>query len=92
MLAHFTYYGSTEAKSKEVKFYRRPNGLYVCEIEGMPALKVSHPSRIRVMAAFKGWHEMAIKDWGASEIEWDGMATSDEQEEAVWNQLGKGKQ
>jgi len=85
--AHFTYFGENETKNREVKFYRRPDGMFVTEVEGMPALKIAHPSKKRVMAAFKGWWEMAQKDWGASDIEWGDMATEAEQEEALWRQL-----
>jgi len=87
MSAHFTYYGKTEDKNREVRFYKRPNGLYVCEVEGMPVLRITHPSKTRVMAAFKGWWEMSQKDWGASEIDWNEMATPEEQEEDLWKQL-----
>lgn len=66
--ARFTYLGRTEAENREVRFYRRPDRMYVCEVEGTPALKIIHPSRERVRAAFEGWWQMAQKDWGASEI------------------------
>jgi len=66
--ARFTYLGSSKDKNREVRFYRRSDGMYVCEIEGMPALKIIHPSKERVRAAFDGWWQMAQKDWGASEI------------------------
>jgi len=66
--ARFTYFGSDETKNREVRFYRRSDGMYVCEIEDMPALKIIHPSRERVRAAFEGWYQMSMKDWGASEI------------------------
>ena len=72
--AKFTYYGSDESKNREVRFYRNPQGLYVCEAEGYPALKVTHPSKVRVKTAFQNWWEMAQKDWGASEIEWGDMS------------------
>jgi len=66
--ARFTYLGSSEDKNREVQFYRRSDGMYVCEVEGYPTLKVVHPSKERVRAAFEGWYQMSIKDWGASEI------------------------
>ena len=69
--AHFTYFGRTEAENREVRFYRRPDGMYVCEVEGYPTLKVTHPSKERVRAAFDCWYQMSFKDWGASNIEWE---------------------
>lgn len=89
MSAKFTYYGKTEALNREVKFYQRSDKLYVCDIAGMPALRVLHPSRARVMAAFKAWWEMAQKDYGASEIDWGDMAAQEEREEVWWTQLDK---
>ncbi len=70
--AAFTYYGSTEDKNRTVRFYKQ-NGHYVCEIEGMPALKIVHPSYSRVRAAFEGWYQMSFKDCGASDIDWGDM-------------------
>ena len=72
-VAQFTYLGSDGSKSRLVKFYRNAQGLYVCDIEGYPALKIIHPSKERVKAAFLGYWEMSWKDWGASEITWNGM-------------------
>ena len=71
--ASFTYFGRTEDQNREVRFYRRPDRMYVCEVEGLPALKIAHPSKERVRAAFDGWYEMSMKDWGASEIIEEGV-------------------
>lgn len=73
--ATFTYYGSTEDKNRVVRFYRNQHGSYVCEIEGMSALTIMHPSYDRVKAAFEGWHQMSLKNWGASDIDWGDMQT-----------------
>jgi hypothetical protein len=70
--AEFTYFGSDESKNRVVRFYRQ-NGYYVCEIEGMPSLKIVHPSYERVRSAFLGWYEMSFKDWGSSDIDWGDM-------------------
>ena len=71
--ATFIYQGETEDKNREVRFYKNQRGMYVCEIEGMPALTIIHPSYERVKAAFEGWYQMAFKDWGPSEIDWGDM-------------------
>ena len=72
-VAQFTYFGSDETKHRTVRFYQNPYGSYTCDIEGMPALRITHPSKERVRAAFEVWWEMSWKDWGASEIEWNGI-------------------
>jgi len=71
--ATFVYHGQTEDKNRVVKFHKR-NGMYVCEIEGMPSLTITHPSYERVLAAFEGWYQMAWKDWGPSDIDWGDMS------------------
>ena len=71
--ATFTYQGETEDKNRIVKFYKR-NGMYVCEMEGMPSLTITHPSYERVLEAFKGWYQMAQKDYGPSDIDWGDMS------------------
>jgi hypothetical protein len=76
--AEFTYFGSDESKNRVVRFYRQ-NGYYVCEVEGVPALRVQHPSYERVKAAFEGWWQMSFKDWGASDIDWGDMLPSAEE-------------
>ena len=72
-VASFTYLGSDESNNRTVRFYKNRYGSYTCDIEGMPALTIVHPSKERVKAAFEGFWEMAWKDWGASEIEWNGL-------------------
>lgn len=72
--ATFTSYGSTEDKNKVVRFYKNKYGSYTCEVEGIPALTITHPSYERVKAAFEGWYQMSFKDWGASDIDWGSMA------------------
>ncbi len=76
--ASFTSYGSTEDKNRVVRFYKR-DGRYVCEVEGIPALTIVHPSYDRVRAAFEGWYQMSIKDWGSSDIEWGDMIFSEKE-------------
>lgn len=75
--ATFTVYGRTEDTNRVVRFYKR-DGVFVCDVEGMPALTVVHPSYKRVRAAFLGWYGIAQKDWGASDIDWAGMDAADE--------------
>ena len=70
--AQFTAYGETEDKNRVVRFFKR-DGMYVCEVEGLPALTVVHPSYERVKAAFEGCYQMAFKDWGPSDIDWGDM-------------------
>ena len=77
--ATFVYYGADESKNRIVRFFKR-DGYYVCEVEGMPSLTISHPSCERVKAAFEGWYQMSFKDWGASEIEWGDMSFSEKEE------------
>jgi len=71
--AQFTAYGRTEDANRVVRFFKR-NGMYVCEVEGVPSLTITHPSHERVKAAFDGWYQMSLyKDYGASDIEWGDM-------------------
>ena len=71
--ASFIAYGRTEAENREVTFSRLPNGQYVVRVEGMPVLTVTHPSYERVKAAFEGYYQMSVKDYGPSELEWGDM-------------------
>lgn len=74
--ATFIYYGETEENNRTVRFCKR-DGSYVCEVEGMPALMISHPSFERVRAAFNGWYQLAQKDFGASDIDWGDMTSAE---------------
>jgi len=76
--AQFVYYGRTEDKNRIIRFHKS-HGMYVCEVEGMPALVIRHPSYDRVRAAFEGWYQLALKDWGASEIEWNDMSPAEKE-------------
>lgn len=73
--AQFVCHGSTEDKNRIVRFYKNQHGSYVCEVEGMPALTIIHPSYDRVKAAFEGWYQMSLRDLGAGDIDWGGMQT-----------------
>lgn len=69
-VASFTYYGSDKTKNRTIRFYKNRHSSYTCDVEGIPSLTITHPSKVRVRAAFEGWWQMAQKDWGASEIDW----------------------
>jgi len=68
--ASFTYYGSSEDKNRTVRLIQNSAGSYTIDIEGMPALTQTTPSKMRAEEIFQGWWEMAWKDWGASDIDW----------------------
>jgi hypothetical protein len=62
-----------------VKFYKDDiTGKYVVDVQGFPALKVSHPSRERAIEAFKGYYAMTAKDYGATKVDYGDMFTEQE--------------
>jgi len=69
-VASFTYYGETREKDRTVRLYQNREGTYTVDIEGLPALTQTTPSKDRAEQVFRGWREMSMKDWGASEIDW----------------------
>jgi len=71
-VASFTYYGETEDKDRIVSLRQNRDGTFTVDIEGMPTLTQTVKDRDRAEEIFRGWWEMSMKDWGASEIVWNG--------------------
>lgn len=69
-VASFIYYGETEDKNRLVRLYQNPQGTYTVDIEGMPSLTQTVTDKTKAEGIFRGWRELSMKDWGASEIDW----------------------
>ena len=71
-VASFTYFGSEPSKNRTVRLYQNQSGTYTVDVEGYPSLTQTTPDERKAESVFLGWRGMASKDWGASEIDWNG--------------------
>lgn len=76
---NYMYYKHGLRAGRKVNFYRdSATGKYVASVEGYPALRITHPSRNRVLQAFVDYFNMAIKDWGTTDFEPGDYITQEE--------------
>jgi hypothetical protein len=76
--AAFVFYGPNADEDRIVRFYSNNNELFGVDIEGMPSMTVNTASRSKALVAFKTYYAMAMKEHGASRINWGEMLTEDE--------------
>jgi len=69
-IAYFTHLGDGQESGRLIRMYRNNRGTYTVDVEGYPALSQTVESLEKAEQILRGWWQLSLKDWGATEIEW----------------------